>query len=513
MTGNTIGPKISALDKSQFSSDKPDSRYNRLIQFTIESLDDENGGVYAALEEILPRSAFYKNEYCDSINIDPDVISSINEICHRLKSESQSAKTEYTFDELVMIEIVAERVNQDINRDMIVERMTPNSKRAVTDRFSRYKFDLAVQGRESLSYSDRKLMEDFQNYEQLDNHGELIKLFNHSINAIDKKVFHTRVLATTFWRYFPYSFSSQIQQFSKVQQLYYLNALDPQYLLRFIEIYNESDLFPIAFCIYKLSFPNQSNRTIKEYCLDNTYVSTLASGISKIRHESKKTFKELTNNYNLSHSNLWHCGFLLSMVNDQCLDSTYADSLDFNSEMGLYSAQMLNQFAVDKKFYEDLSLNICKSFILRCEANDTSLPAYFFYTSFWEYIVDSIELSLNDDLNSYIQELERLSIDTQRRLFSWKPSSCVAPFTQLVYTILAWRDSLFHLQYKAEILPETTKLLNSKRLGKIFDFEKDVSKTFFANLFELLTSNEKTVDFQFPRLALKPIKLERCYNN
>lgn len=510
MTENCIESKIAALDKPQFSSDKPDSRYDRLLQFTIESLDDENGGVYAALEEILPISAFYKNEYYDTTDFDPDVISRINEICHRLKSESHSTKTEYTFDELVMIEIVSKRVNQDINRDMIVGRMTPNSKSAVTVRFSGFTFDLSVQGRESLRYSDRKSMEDFQKFEQLDNHGEVIKLFSQSINAIDRKVFHTRVLATTFWRYFPYSFSSQIQQFSKVQQLYYLNALDLQDLLRFVEIYNESDLFPIAFCIYRLSVPNQSNRTIEEYCLDNTYVSTLASGISKIRCASKKTFKDLSDNYSLSHSNLWHCGFLLSMVNDHSIDSTYSDSIDFNSNMGLYSAQMLNQFSVDKKCYGDISYNIYKSFIQRCEDNDTSLPPYFFYTSFREYIVYSIGLRFNDDLNSYIQELERLSIDTQRRLFSWKPSSCVAPFTQLVYTILAWRNSLFHLQYKDEILPETTKLLNSKRLGKIFDFEKDVPKTFFAILFELLTSHEKTMNFQLPKQFSDPVLFKWC---
>ena len=351
---------------------------------------------------------------------------------------------------------------------------------------------------EKTSYADRKFYSDYETaLEKNDHHGIFIFL-----SALARGIgFHTEldyfieITAKLSVVVDPCIFAENLTKFPPYMVWYYLMYLSPRQIAETLITYNALDPIPLLIGIVQIVNPHGNNKIDEKLFDDNILIEKSSQLVAKIaqRINTPNIYNYITNCSNIFMNKLWHYIFSVFIAKNFQYHHHYLDAIDFSYNVGEYS---FKGFLAYSENIDDLDNFSCKIYDKYFDSLiGKHLSRIIHFTSYFQFLSEAIFVLSGKSHQKYLENLEQISIELKRGIFSWKREEWDMLFTKWMFWLLSSKDFREQIEINKDTLKTTYELINDIRITDALQMDS-------ASLIKLLENPGRTGNIALPVAGL-----------
>jgi hypothetical protein len=337
---------------------------------------------------------------------------------------------------------------------------------------------------ETISYSDQKYYSDYiKALEKNDHRG----IFTFLAALARGGAFHARrdylieITAKLSVIIDPYVFAENLCKFQPFLMWYYLMYLNPRQIADVLITYDAPDPLPLLIGIVMTVNPHGNNVFDSQLLNDNILIEKASQIVAKIaqRIDTSNIYKYITDCSNIFMNELWHCIFSAFIAKNFRYHTHYLTAIDFSYKVGEHSFKgfIANSSNVDD--LDNFSRKIYDNFFHSLTGKH--LNRFIHFTSYFQFLSQAIYVLSGRSHQKYLENLEQVSIELKRGIYSWKEEEWDILFTKWVLWLLSSKDFLERVEINKETLKTTYELINDIRITNALQMESESLKRLLEN--------------------------------
>jgi hypothetical protein len=272
-------------------------------------------------------------------------------------------------------------------------------------------------------------------------------------------------------------------------------------ILIILEKYQGSDPLPLLLGLIQIINPNGNNVLNDEIINDYVLIEKSSYIIDRLADciNADNIYRYITDCNNIARNKLWHGIFMAFITRNVEYSCHYIDSIDFsyNAEsLGEYSYQVIKYFCKDDNSFNAFSLSIYNKYLSALE--NINSRYYIHFTSYYQYIFNSIRILSNNSFSTFLVLLEERSLNLLRAIHSWNHNQLTRYFTNWFYWIISAKSFSNINAIEKGRMPMTYGLLNDKRIFQILNCDINGQHITFDGLIDFLDNPESIKSILLP---------------
>lgn len=358
-------------------------------------------------------------------------------------------------------------------------------------------FDVNSHLPEGVSYSDKKFHSDYEiALKNNDFRGILLYL-----NALERGAGFNHFAEREFIKMVVYLsvyidkqlIADNLDNYSPFLVKFIIDNIDGNNILGILSKCNTESPLPFLIGLIRIVNPI-GNNSIKETLLEDYQfikgATEIVKGISE-RVKQDQLYTYITSCSNIFMNKLWHSIFTAFLVDNLEFTDDYINNIDFTNDIGGNAFNILEYFS-DETVLNEFSKKVYFSFLVYLESLNNQ-QFIFVFTSYYKFILRAIRVLSENEISIYYEQLEHISIEVSRGIYSWDLSKIYFLFTKWVFWILAVKELGKNQKSDETNLKHAYKLLRDNRVTNILCCEINTIRVDFSELIRFL-DNPKSVN-------------------
>ncbi|MBA7529906.1 hypothetical protein ES705_22105 [subsurface metagenome] len=363
-------------------------------------------------------------------------------------------------------------------------------------------FDVNTHLPESAPYGDRKFHSDYDKALKNNNYrGILIYLnalergggFNHFFGS---EFIQMVVILSVYID--ELLIADNLDNYSPLLIKFIIDNIDENEIVSMLSNYNGKSPLPFLIGLIRIVNPN-GNNSIKETLLEDyefiKRATEIVKGISE-RVKQGQLYSYITGCSNIFMNKLWHSIFAAFLVDNPQFADDYISNIDFTYDIGEYAFNSLEYFS-DETSLNEFSKKVYFIF-LEYLKNLNHQQFIFVFTSYYKFILRAIRVLSENKISKYYEQLEQVSIEVNRGIYSWELNKKYMLFTKWVFWILTVKKLEYNQKSDEMNLKHTFKLLRDNRVMNILCCEINEKRIDFSVLINFLDNPESVNEILLP---------------
>jgi hypothetical protein len=336
---------------------------------------------------------------------------------------------------------------------------------------------------EKVSYSDRKFHADYKiALEKNDHHGifTFLTALAHGVGFHTQFNYFIEILAKLSVVVDPGIFAENLSKFSPYLVRYFFEYLEPRQIADALVVYSAPEPIPLLIGIIQIVNPHGNNQFDDKLVDDEKFIGKASLIVEKIanRISTDNIYNYITNCNNIFMNELWHCIFSAFIAKNYKYHNHYLNAIDHSYNVGEHS---FNGFIKQYENINDLdsfSCGIYQKFLSSLIGKHSNRLINF--TSYFKYISQAIFTLSDKSHQKYLDNLERVSIELKRGIYSWKSEELNMLFTKWIFWLLSSKDFIERVTVYRDTLKTTYELIDDIRITDALE----IDTTSLINLLE-----------------------------
>ena len=320
---------------------------------------------------------------------------------------------------------------------------------------------------EETSYSDRKFHSDYRMAVEKRDHRGVFTFFSAMSYGAG---FHTQfdyfvqITAKLSAIVDPDIFAENLSNFTPYGMRYYFEYLNPRQIAEVLNVYNALEPLPLLMGLIQIVNPYGNNQFDSKLLDDTELIKKTSIVVLKIaqRIDTSNIYKYITDCSNIFMNELWHYIFSVFIAKNFQYHNHYLDAIDFSHNVGVHSFNGFTAYPYSIDDLDNFSCNIYDRFFLSLVGKYSNRIIHF--TSYFQYLSQAIFVSSNKSHHDYLKNLEHISIELKRGIYSWKKVEWDMLFTKWIFWLLSSKDFIERAKIDRESLKTTYELINDRRV-------------------------------------------------
>jgi len=320
---------------------------------------------------------------------------------------------------------------------------------------------------ETASYADRKFHSDYKMaLEKNDHRG----IFTFLAALARGQGFYTQfhyfieITAKLSFAVDPYIFAENLSKFQPHVIWYYLMYLTPNQIAETLITYNAPDPLPLLIGIVHVVNPQGNNHFDSKLLEDTKLITESSQIVEKIAHriETANLYNYITECSNIDMNKLWHCIFSAFIAKNFEYHHHYLDAIDFSYNVGECSFKSFIAYYDNIDDLDNFSRKIYESYFRSLIGKH--INQFIHFTSYFQFLSQAIFVLSDKSHQKYLENLEQISIELKRGIYSWKKKELKMLFTKWVFWLLSSKDFYEQAVINKDTLKTTYELINDIRI-------------------------------------------------
>jgi hypothetical protein len=357
------------------------------------------------------------------------------------------------------------------------------------------KVDVSLRSSEITSYSGQKYLTDYEIALEKNDHRGIFIFLTAIANEIG---FHTHnyfieVTSKLSIVVDINLLAENLGKFSPPLIRYCFEYLKPRQIVDVLIVYNSFEPLPLLIGIIQIVNPQGNNQFDKRLLDDDKLIEKASLIIKKITDLicTDNIYNYITNCSNIDMNELWHCIFSTFIAKNYKYHNHYLDAINFSHNLGEYSFKYFIRYSNDE--LDSFSCRIYDKYLSSLIGKHSNRLINF--TSYFQYISQAIFTLSERSHQKYLNNLEDVSIELKKGIYSWKKEEWNMLFTKWMFWLLSSKDFIDRVSVDRSTLKTTYELIEDIRITDILEIDP-------TSLLNLLEAPGRTGEIALPVAGL-----------
>ena len=357
---------------------------------------------------------------------------------------------------------------------------------------NRLTINISIDNLERASYTDQKYYNDYiAALGKKDHHGifTFLSALAHGIGFNTQFDYFIKVTAKLSVIVDPCIFAENLSKFPPYVVWYYLMYLSPRQIAETLITYDVPDPLPLLIGIIQIVNPQGNNQIDDKLFDDNKLIEESSQIVTKIaqRIRTANIYNYITDCSNIFMNELWHCIFSVFIAKNFQYHHHYLDAIDFSHNTGEYFFKGFIAYNIDD--LDNFSCKIYDNYFHSLIGKHSN--RFIHFTSYFQFLSQAIFVLSDKSHKKYLENLEQVSIELKRGIYSWKREEWDMLFTKWVLWLLSSKDFFEQPVIDRDTLKTTYELINDIRITDTLQMDS-------ASLTKLLENPGQTGSIALP---------------
>jgi len=346
----------------------------------------------------------------------------------------------------------------------------------------RLTLDISTNISERASFSDKKFHSDYKiALEKNDYRGifTFLTALAHGVGFYTQFDYFIEILAKLSFIVDPEIFAENLSKFPPYLVRYFFEYLNPKQIADVLVVYNASEPLPLLIGIIQIVNSHGNNQFDRQLLDDEKLIEKSSLIVDKIASliNTDNIYNYITNCSNIDTNELWHCIFSAFIAKNHKYHNHYLDAIDFSHNTGEYSFNTFIKYT-DDDVLDNLSCKIYDKYLFSLIDKHTN--RFIVFTSYFQYISQAIYKLSDKSHQKYLENLEQVSIELKRGIYSWRIEEWNMLFTKWIFWLLSSKDFFERVTVNKDALKTTYELICDIRITNTLI----IDSTLLINLLE-----------------------------
>jgi hypothetical protein len=347
----------------------------------------------------------------------------------------------------------------------------------------RITLDVSPEPPKNASQDNKKYHSDYKEALKNNNYPGILSFLSavaHGVGFHGRNDYFIKITARLSMIIAPSLFAINLSKFSPYLIRYYFEYLEQGQIVDVLINYQETNPLPLLIGIIKIVNPHGNNQFDEKILANYDLIEQASIIIEKLSRLiiTNNLYKYITDCSNIFMNKLWHSIFSVFIARNIQYCCQYLDIIDFSYDVGENSFNCFMQYCNNIDDLDSFSINIYNKYLQYLIEKHTNQLVCF--TSYFKYISQAIFTLSNKSHKQYLENIELVSIELKRGIYSWKKDEWVMLFTKWIFWLLSSKDYRDRMAIEYKSLSTTYELITDKKILDIIKFD---SKT-LLNLLE-----------------------------
>ena len=344
------------------------------------------------------------------------------------------------------------------------------------------RIDIFLRFPEITSFSEQKYLSDYKIALEKNDHRGIFTFLTAAANGIG---FHTHnyfieVTSKLMIVVDISLFAENLSKFSPHLIRYCFEYLKPRQIADVLIVYSAPEPIPLLIGIVHIVNPHGNNKFDDKLIDDEKFIEKTSLIIEKIASliDTDNIYSYITNCSNIFMNEFWHSIFSAFIAKNYKYHNHYLDVNDFSYKVGEYSFNSFIKYSDNINDLDSFSCEIYHKFLSSLVGKHSNRLINFI--SYFKYISQAIFTLSEKSHQKYLDNLEQVSIELKRGIYSWKKEEMNMLFTKWVFWLLSSKDFIERVTVYRDALKTTYELIDDIRITDVLE----IDSTSLINLLE-----------------------------